>query len=60
MKIPKSENEADEANPAHEHRGDLAAAFPQAAEETQARQRTLKGRAEQRESWSSIRLDRLT
>ena len=44
LKIPKFENEADEANWAYEHREDLAAAFLQAAQEGRVRQGTLKQR----------------
>jgi predicted DNA binding CopG/RHH family protein len=43
-KIPKFENEADEARWAYEHREDLAAAFLQAAQEGRVRQGTLKQR----------------
>jgi predicted DNA binding CopG/RHH family protein len=42
VKIPKFDNEADEANWAFEHRDDLAAAFLQAAQEGRVRQSTLK------------------
>jgi predicted DNA binding CopG/RHH family protein len=44
LKIPKFENEADEATWAYEHREDLAAAFLQAAQEGRVRQGTLKQR----------------
>jgi predicted DNA binding CopG/RHH family protein len=44
VKIPKFENEADEANWAFEHRDDLAAAFLQAAQKGLVRQGTLKQR----------------
>jgi hypothetical protein len=45
IKIPKFENEADEANWAYEHREDLSAAFHKAAQEGRVRQGTLKRRA---------------
>jgi predicted DNA binding CopG/RHH family protein len=44
LKIPKFENEADEANWAFENRDGLAAAFLKAAEEGSVRQGTLKQR----------------
>jgi predicted DNA binding CopG/RHH family protein len=44
VKIPKFENEADEANWAFEHRDDLAAAFLQASQKGLVRQGTLKQR----------------
>jgi predicted DNA binding CopG/RHH family protein len=44
VKIPKFDNEADEANWAFEHRDDLAAAFLQAAQKGLVRQGTLKQR----------------
>jgi predicted DNA binding CopG/RHH family protein len=44
LKIPKFENEADEASWAFQHREDLAAAFLQAAQEGRVRQGTLKQR----------------
>jgi hypothetical protein len=44
VKIPKFENEADEANGLYENREKLAAAFLQAAEEGRVRQGTLKQR----------------
>jgi predicted DNA binding CopG/RHH family protein len=44
VKIPKFENEADEANWAFEHRDDLAAAFLQAAQKGLVRHGTLKQR----------------
>ncbi len=45
IKIPKFENETDEANWAYEHREELAAAFHQAVREGRVRQETLKPRA---------------
>jgi predicted DNA binding CopG/RHH family protein len=44
LKIPKFENETDEANWAFEHREDLASAFLRAAQEGRVRQGTLKQR----------------
>jgi len=44
QKIPKFENEADEANWAFEHREELAATFLKAAEAGLVRQGTLKQR----------------
>jgi predicted DNA binding CopG/RHH family protein len=44
LKIPKFENEADEANWAYENRDGLAEAFLQAAKEGKVRQGTLKQR----------------
>jgi predicted DNA binding CopG/RHH family protein len=44
LKIPKFENEADEANWAFENRGNLAAAFLKAAEKGRVRQGTVKQR----------------
>jgi len=44
LKIPKFENEADEANWLYENREGLAAAFLQAAQEGRMRQGTLKQR----------------
>ena len=44
LKIPKFENEADEANWLFENREGLAAAFLQAAQEGKVRQGTLKQR----------------
>jgi len=44
LKIPKFENEADEANWAYENREVLAGAFLQAAQEGRVRQGTLKQR----------------
>jgi hypothetical protein len=44
MKIPKFENETDEADWLYENREGLAAAFLQAAEEGRVRQGTLKQR----------------
>jgi predicted DNA binding CopG/RHH family protein len=44
LKIPKFENETDEANWAYEHREELAAAFLQGAQEGRVRQGTLKQR----------------
>jgi predicted DNA binding CopG/RHH family protein len=44
LKIPKFDNEADEANWAFENRESLAAAFLQAAQEGGVRQGTLKQR----------------
>lgn len=46
MKIPKFENEADEANWLHENREQLGAAFLQAVQEGRIRQRTQKRRAQ--------------
>ena len=43
-KIPKFENEADEANWAYEHREELAAEFLRAAQEGRVREETLKQR----------------
>jgi len=43
-KIPKFENEADEANWAYEHREELAAEFLRAAQEGRVREGTLKQR----------------
>jgi hypothetical protein len=45
LKIPKFENEAEEANWAFENREGLAAAFHQAEQEGRVRQGTLKRRA---------------
>jgi hypothetical protein len=45
MKIPKFENETDEANWLYENREGLAAAFHQAVQEGRVRQGTLKRRA---------------
>ena len=42
LKIPKFDNEADEANWAFENRESLATAFLQAAQEGRVRQGTLK------------------
>ena len=50
MKIPKFENEADEANWLYENRKGLSAAFHEAVLEGRVRQGTLKRRAEQQES----------
>ncbi len=44
LKIPKFDNETDEANWAYENREELAAAFLQAAQEGRVRQGTLKQR----------------
>lgn len=44
LKIPKFENEADEANWLYENRDSLAAAFLRAAEEGRVRHGTLKNR----------------
>ena len=44
LKIPKFDNEVDEANWAFENRENLAAAFLQAAQEGRVRQGTLKQR----------------
>ncbi len=44
LKIPKFENEADEANWMFENREDLATAFLKAARDGQIRQETLKQR----------------
>lgn len=44
VKIPKFENEADEANWAYENRETLAAAFLQAAQEGRVREGTVKQR----------------
>ena len=44
-KIPKFENEADEANWAYENREGLSAAFHEAVQEGRVRQGTLKRRA---------------
>jgi predicted DNA binding CopG/RHH family protein len=44
LKIPKFDNEADEANWAYEHREDLAAEFLQAGQKGLVRQGTLKQR----------------
>jgi hypothetical protein len=46
MKIPKFENEADEANWLHDNREGLGAAFLQAVREGRVRQGTLKRRAQ--------------
>jgi len=45
MKIPKFDNEADEANWAYENREALSAAFHEAVQEGRVRQGTLKQRA---------------
>jgi hypothetical protein len=45
IKIPKFENEADEANWAYENRDRLSAAFHQAVQEGRVRHGTLKRRA---------------
>jgi hypothetical protein len=45
LKIPKFENEVDEANWAYENREELAAAFHEAVQEGRVRQGTLKRRA---------------
>jgi hypothetical protein len=45
MKIPKFENETDEANWLYENRNELATEFMRAAQEGRVRQGTLKRRA---------------
>jgi hypothetical protein len=45
MKIPKFDNETDEANWAYENREGVAAAFHEAVQEGRVRQGTLKRRA---------------